>query len=117
MSVSHLGSSPCASPYATLEALGLRLERGLVDAMSKAGVRGSVNRIGSMFTLFFTDKKVVDFATAKTSDTVRFNAYFQGMLEGGIYLPPSQFEAAFISVAHSEDDIDRTIDVARNALG
>jgi glutamate-1-semialdehyde 2,1-aminomutase len=104
-------------PYAKLEALGARLERGLVDAMSKAGVRGSVNRVGSMFTLFFTDKKVVDFATAKTSDTVRFNAYFQAMLEGGIYLPPSQFEAAFISAAHTEADIDLTIEVARNALG
>jgi glutamate-1-semialdehyde 2,1-aminomutase len=104
-------------PYATLEALGLRLERGLTDAMSKAGVVGSVNRVGSMFTLFFTDKKVIDFTTAKTSDTVRFNAYFQAMLEAGIYLPPSQFEAAFISTAHSEADIDRTIEVARSAFG
>ena len=104
-------------PYATLEALGLRLERGLTDAMSKAGVVGSVNRVGSMFTLFFTDTKVIDFTTAKTSDTVRFNAYFQAMLEAGIYLPPSQFEAAFISTAHSEADIDRTIEVARSAFG
>jgi glutamate-1-semialdehyde 2,1-aminomutase len=104
-------------PYGKLEALGLRLERGLTDAMSKAGVVGSVNRVGSMFTLFFTDRKVVDFTTAKTSDTVRFNAYFNAMLDGGIYLPPSQFEAAFISTAHSEADIDRTIDVARTALG
>jgi glutamate-1-semialdehyde 2,1-aminomutase len=104
-------------PYAKLDALGSRLERGLMDALSKAGVVGNVNRVGSMFTLFFTDKKVKDFTTAKTSDTVRFNAYFQTMLEGGIYLPPSQFEAAFISAAHTEDDIDHTIDVARNALG
>jgi glutamate-1-semialdehyde 2,1-aminomutase len=85
--------------------------------MSKAGVVGSVNRVGSMFTLFFTDTKVIDFTTAKTSDTVRFNAYFQAMLEAGIYLPPSQFEAAFISTAHSEADIDRTIEVARSAFG
>jgi glutamate-1-semialdehyde 2,1-aminomutase len=104
-------------PYAKLEALGLRLERGLTDAMSKAGVVGSVNRVGSMFTLFFTDSKVIDFTTAKTSDTVRFNAYFQAMLEAGIYLPPSQFEAAFISTAHSEADIDRTIEAARAAFG
>jgi glutamate-1-semialdehyde 2,1-aminomutase len=69
-----------------------------------------------MFTLFFTDKSVVDFTTAKSSDTARFNAYFQAMLEGGIYLPPSQFEAAFISAAHSEADIDRTIEAARTAL-
>jgi glutamate-1-semialdehyde 2,1-aminomutase len=104
-------------PYAKLEALGARLERGLTDALSKAGVVGSVNRVGSMFTLFFTNTKVTDFTTAKTSDTARFNTYFQAMLEGGIYLPPSQFEAAFISAAHTEDDIDHTIDVARNALG
>jgi glutamate-1-semialdehyde 2,1-aminomutase len=103
-------------PYARLEALGLRLERGLMDAISKAGVHGRVNRVGSMFTVFFTDKSVVDFTTAKSSDTTRFNAYFQAMLEGGIYLPPSQFEAAFISAAHSEADIDRTIEAARTAL-
>ena len=104
-------------PYAKLEALGLRLERGLTDAMSKAGVRGSVNRVGSMFTLFFTERKVIDFTSAKTSDTVRFNAYFQAMLEEGIYLPPSQYEAAFISAAHTEVDIDHTIEIARNAIG
>jgi len=104
-------------PYTKLEALGSRLELGLVDALSKAGVRGSVNRAGSMFTLFFTEKKVVDFTTAKTSDTVRFNSYFNAMLDGGIYLPPSQFEAAFISAAHTEADIDRTIEVARSAIG
>jgi len=104
-------------PYRKLDALGLRLERGLIDALSGVGIRGSVNRVGSMFTLFFTDKKVVDFTTSKTSDTVRFNAYFQAMLEGGIYLPPSQFEAAFISAAHTEADIDRTIEAARSAFG
>jgi len=60
---------------------------------------------------------VIDFTTAKTSDTIRFNAYFHSMLEGGIYLPPSQFEAAFISTAHSEADIDRTIEAARTAFG
>ena len=104
-------------PYAKLDALGLRLEQGLTNAMSKAGVVGSVNRVGSMFTLFFTDRTVIDFTTAKTSDTIRFNAYFHSMLEGGIYLPPSQFEAAFISTAHSEADIDRTIEAARTAFG
>ena len=104
------------SPYAKLESLGRRLENGLVDALSLAGVTGSVNRVGSMFTLFFSDSKITDFATAKTSDTARFNTWFHSMLEQGIYLPPSQFEAAFISAAHSESDIDRTIDAARRAL-
>jgi glutamate-1-semialdehyde 2,1-aminomutase len=103
-------------PYAKLEALGMRLERGLCDVLSKAGVSGSVNRVGSMFTLFFTDRDVVDFTTAKTCDTVRFNAWFHAMLEAGIYLPPSQFEAAFISAAHTEADIDRTIEAARSAV-
>jgi len=104
------------SPYAKLESLGRRLEDGFVDALSKAGVRGSVNRVGSMFTLFFSGTKITDFTTAKTSDTARFNAWFHSMLEQGIYLPPSQFEAAFISAAHSESDIDRTIEAARRAL-
>ena len=70
-----------------------------------------------MFTLFFTDTEVTDFTTAKSSDTSRFNTYFHAMLEGGIYLPPSQFEAAFISAAHTENDIDHTIEVARMAFG
>jgi len=104
-------------PFAKLDALGLRLEKGLRDALAKTGVRGGVNRVGSMFTLFFTDTKVVDFTTAKTSDTVRFNSYFQSMLADGIYLPPSQFEAAFISTAHTDADIDRTVEAARMAFG
>jgi glutamate-1-semialdehyde 2,1-aminomutase len=103
-------------PYAKLEALAMRLEKGLRDALSRAGVAGSVNRVGSMFTLFFTDQNVIDFTTAKTCITERFNSWFHAMLEAGIYLPPSQFEAAFISTAHSEKDIDRTIEAARSAL-
>jgi glutamate-1-semialdehyde 2,1-aminomutase len=103
-------------PYAKLEALAMRLEKGLRDALSRAGVAGSVNRVGSMFTLFFTDQNVIDFTTAKTCNTEHFNSWFHAMLEVGIYLPPSQFEAAFISTAHSEKDIDRTIEAARSAL-
>jgi glutamate-1-semialdehyde 2,1-aminomutase len=95
-------------PYPKLEALGARLEGGL----RRAGTR--VNRVGSMFTVFFTDQNVTDFETAKTSDTTRFNAHFQSMLSRGIYLAPSQFEAAFISTAHSTEDIDRTIAAAGN---
>ena len=97
------------NPYDKLESLGTRLEKGL----SKIG---RVNRVGSMFTLFFTDRDVTDFESAKTSDTQKFNRFFQGMLAQGIYLPPSQFEAAFISAAHSETDIDRTIEAAAIAL-
>src|SRR5262249_50662949 len=75
-----------------------------------------VNRVGSMFTVFFTDKNVTDFDSAKTCDVNRFNVWFHFMLNQGIYLSPSQFEAAFISAAHSEDDIDRTIASASRAL-
>jgi glutamate-1-semialdehyde 2,1-aminomutase len=96
------------NPYEKLEALGARLERGLSRV-------GKVNRVGSMFTLFFTERDVVDFESAKTSDTQRFNKYFHAMLDQGIYMPPSQFEAAFISAAHTEADIDRTIEAAVKA--
>jgi glutamate-1-semialdehyde 2,1-aminomutase len=104
------------NPYSQLETLGARLERGLRDAALKAGVPVQLNRAGSMFTLFFTDREVFDFATAKTCDTQRFNRFFRSMLDQGIYLPPSQFEAAFISTAHTEADIDRTIEAATKAL-
>ncbi len=103
-------------PYTTLEALGARLERGLTDAASKSGVAARVNRVGSMFTLFFTDREIFDFDGAKTCDTQRFNRFFHTMLDNGVYWPPSQFEAAFISAAHTEDDIDRTIAAAAKAL-
>ena len=98
------------NPYPKLEALGRRLAQGLEGANTR------INRVGSMFTVFFTDRDVVDFATAKTCQTGRFNAYFHAMLGEGIYLPPSQFEAAFISTAHTEGDIDRTIQAARSIL-
>jgi glutamate-1-semialdehyde 2,1-aminomutase len=103
-------------PYEKLESLGMRLERGLMDAARKAGVAARVNRVGSMFTMFFTDRDVFDFETAKTCDIQQFNRYFHSMLEQGIYLPPSQFEAAFVSAAHTEADIDRTIEAAVKAL-
>jgi glutamate-1-semialdehyde 2,1-aminomutase len=96
------------NPYPRLEALGARLQSGLTSSNS---VR--INRVGSMFTVFFTDQNVVDFDSAKTCDTQRFNAHFHSMLRQGIYLAPSQFEAAFISTAHTEADIDKTIAAAR----
>jgi glutamate-1-semialdehyde 2,1-aminomutase len=98
------------NPYPKLEALGARLELGL----SMPQVR--VNRVGSMFTVFFTETEVVDFATAKTCEIDRFNAHFHSMLKQGVYLAPSQFEAAFISTAHTVEDIDRTIAAARKGL-
>jgi glutamate-1-semialdehyde 2,1-aminomutase len=96
------------NPYPQLETLGARLEQGL------AGPNVKVNRVGSMLTVFFTDLEVVDFATAKTADTLRFNQHFHAMLEQGVYLAPSQFEAVFISAAHTLEDIDYTIRAAGN---
>ena len=104
------------SPYATLEALGARLEAGIPAAIRKTGTAATFNRVGSMYTLFFTAEHVRDFTTAKTCDTQRFNKFFHAMLEQGIYLPPSQFEAAFISAAHTDADIDRTIAAVEKAL-
>jgi glutamate-1-semialdehyde 2,1-aminomutase len=104
------------SPYGRLEALGARLESGILGAALKAGVVVRMNRVGSMFTLFFTDREVFDFDSAKTCDIQRFNRFFHSMLEQGIYWPPSQFEAAFISAAHSESDIDHTVAAAARAL-
>ena len=104
------------NPYKKLEALGARLEQGLMSAVREAGAPARLNRLGSMFTLFFTGEAVTDFASARTSDTQRFNRFFHSMLDQGIYLAPSQFEAAFISTAHTEADIDQTIEAARKAL-
>jgi glutamate-1-semialdehyde 2,1-aminomutase len=70
-----------------------------------------------MLTAFFTDRAVVDFPSAKSSDTDRYGAFFRGMLERGVYLAPSQFEAAFLSTAHTEEDITRTVEAAAEVLG
>ena len=102
--------------YEKLEGSSSYLESGMRDAISEAGLNFTLNRCGSMFTLFFTASPVTDFASAKTSDTAKFVAYFNHMLEHGIYLPPSQFEACFVSAAHTTDDLDQTIAAVRTAL-
>ncbi len=104
------------SPYERLETLAARLERGIHDSVAEKGATVQVNRVGSMLTLFFNDSAVTDFETAKASDTVRFSEFFQSMLSEGVYWPPSQFEAAFVSTAHSEADIDATIDAISRCL-
>jgi glutamate-1-semialdehyde 2,1-aminomutase len=104
------------NPYDELESLGARLERGLLAAAGRANVPARMNRVGSMFTLFFTDRDVFDFESAKTCDMQRFNRFFHAMLDRGVSLPPSQFEAAFISAAHTAADIDRTIEAAVKAF-
>jgi glutamate-1-semialdehyde 2,1-aminomutase len=102
--------------YDKLELIGLELERGVRDALAESGLKYTFNRCGSMFTLFFTDKTVSDFDSAKTSDTAKFTAYFNRMLEQGIYLPPSQFEACFVSIAHNENDLAKTVAAVRSSV-
>jgi glutamate-1-semialdehyde 2,1-aminomutase len=87
------------------------------SALAGAAPEGvTVNRVGSMFTFFFTEQRVTDYETAKRSDTRQFARFFRMMLEQGIYLAPSQFEAAFVSAAHTEEDIRRTAQAARVSL-
>ncbi|UCF88397.1 MAG: glutamate-1-semialdehyde 2,1-aminomutase [bacterium] len=102
--------------YESLEARSSALARGLSQANEKLGMELAFNRVGSMFTTFFTPGPVTDFAGAKASDTSSFGSYFRAMLEEGVYLAPSQFEAAFVSLAHSEDHIEATIVAHERAL-
>jgi glutamate-1-semialdehyde 2,1-aminomutase len=95
--------------YKDLEAMSAMLEEGLAEALGRAGFEAVTNRVGSMMGLFFTAQPVKDFATAQTSDLALFTKYFKGMLERGIYLAPSQYEALFVSSAHNEGDIQATI--------
>ncbi len=103
-------------PYEKLEQLGSRLERGINEAAVERGVRVQVNRVGSMLTLFFADQAITDFPSAKAADTARFEEFFRKVLAEGIYWPPSQFEAAFVSTVHSESDIDETVEAIGRSL-
>ena len=102
--------------YERLDALSVRLQVGLARAAQAARVMLTVNRAGSMITPFFCRGPVTDFASAKTSDTVLFGRFFHAMLDRGISLPPAQFEAAFVSLAHTERDVDETVNAAGEAL-
>ncbi len=104
------------NPYPRLEQLAARLAKGLDQAASAAGVPHSVARVGSMMTLFFSGNSVTDWPSASHCDTKRFAKYFWGLIERGVYMPCSQFEALFVSAAHSEADIDATIAAAQEAL-
>ena len=99
-----------------LESMTAILTGGLERAAAKAGVPVQVHRLGSMFTIFFNDKPVTDFDSAAASDLEAFKIYFHSMLEQGIYLPPSQFETNFLSLAHTPEDIQKTIDAAAAAF-
>ena len=102
--------------YARLEAAGARLERGLVDAARGADVPARVQRVSSLLTLFFTDRAVRNDDDARRSDLARFAAFHRGMLRRGVLLPPSQFECLFLSLAHTDEDIDAIVSAAASTL-
>ena len=102
--------------YEALEQKSARLGDGLAKIAAERGVAIRQNRVGAMFTAFFTEREVTDYASAKKCDTQRFGRWFRGMLARGVYLAPSQFEAAFMSLAHDDKDIDDTLEAARAVL-
>ncbi len=102
--------------YERLDALTARLTDGLVVEAARAGVALTVNRLASMFTAFFTAQPVTDYASAKKSDTTAYGQFFRALLDSGVYFPPAQFEAAFVSTTHSEGDVSATIQAASIAF-
>ena len=105
-----------AAVYAKLDKLSAAVADGVAAAAFDAGIPLTTNRVGAMFTWFFNSAPVTDFATAAHSDTQRFAAFHRAMLNAGVWLPPSQFEAAFLSTAHSDADVAQTIDSASAAF-
>jgi glutamate-1-semialdehyde 2,1-aminomutase len=102
--------------YDELNKKSSSLANGLRESAVRKGVELNVNRVGSMLSAFFTGKEVTDYAAASSSNTERFSLFFKSMLEKGIYIAPSQFEAVFVSTAHSENDIEQTLESAEQAL-
>jgi len=105
-----------AAAYDRLERLGALFERGISEAAAAAGIPVTVNRVGSMLTAFFSDGPVTDYASARRADTARYARFFHGMLDRGVFLAPSQFEAAFVSLAHSEQDLQMASRACREAM-
>ncbi|TCT27142.1 glutamate-1-semialdehyde 2,1-aminomutase [Melghiribacillus thermohalophilus] len=93
-----------------------RLVEGLDDAATEYGIPHTINRAGSMVGLFFTDQDVINYETAKSSDLDLFASYYRSMIDEGVFLPPSQFEGLFLSTAHSDEDLEKTIEAARNTF-
>jgi glutamate-1-semialdehyde 2,1-aminomutase len=112
--LSHIKNHP--EIYQILEEKSAYLENGISEAMKSAGKNFRINRIGSMMTLFFTSEEVTDYNSAVKSDTALYGKFFHEMLNKGIYLPPAQFEAFFVSTAHSKEDLDKTIKAAEESL-
>jgi glutamate-1-semialdehyde 2,1-aminomutase len=102
--------------YERIDTLASKLVAGLRHALVKTGVAAQVNSIGSLSTIFFAPQPVTNYASAKASDTKLYARYFREMLDRGIFLAPSQFEAAFVSASHTDADIDRTISATHEVL-
>jgi len=115
--IATLSTIRVTDPYDRLDEMTSRLVDGIDAAAVNAGIPHTIARVGSMFTLFFNPEPVTDYEIAAASDTDRFAAYFHGMLDAGIYLPCSQFEANFVSTAHTDQDIAATIEAANDVLG
>jgi len=105
-----------AEVYPKLEKLSATVAGGVAKSAGDAGVSLSTNRVGSMWTWFFTAGPVINYEQAARSDTKRFAQFHRAMLQAGVWLPPSQFEAAFMSTAHTDADLQQTIDAARAAF-
>ena len=114
--IAALEELAASDAYTKLEQLGAQLEAGMKDAAKSAGVPVQFNRCGSMFCGYFTSEAVHNLADAMRSDRERFKKYFHGMLAEGIYLAPSQFEAGFISTAHTLADVEKTAKAATKVL-
>ncbi len=114
--IASLKALKAAGVYRRLEKISSTLADGLAKAAQDAGIAVQINRAGSMFTVFFCSRPVIDFASARACDTERFAKFFNALLERGIYFPPSQFEAAFVSLAHTQKDVQTTIKAAREAF-
>ena len=114
--LAQLEALEAANAWERLEVSSAQLEGGLKSILSDLSLPLTVNRVGSMLTLFFTEGPVTDFKSATRSDTKRHARFFRSMLEHGVHLPPSQFEALFVSLAHEPDDLDHTLEAARKSL-
>jgi glutamate-1-semialdehyde 2,1-aminomutase len=102
--------------YRKIERLAIQMCKGLDEICKRAGIPARINRAGSTFTLFFTGDEIVDYSTAKKADTARYAKYFAAMIQNGVWLPPSQFEACFLSLAHTERDIENALKAAEIAI-
>jgi glutamate-1-semialdehyde 2,1-aminomutase len=114
--IANLEELHASHAYEKLEALGAQLAAGMRDAAKSAGVPVQFNQCGSMFCGYFTDQPVHNLADAMHSDRERFKKFFHGMLDGGVYLAPSQFEAGFLATAHTSEDIETTVATAARVL-